>query len=55
MPDGNWAVSGGTVGIREINPFVGGLPERADYFEPLLAAQKREREAHGYPEEASRS
>jgi phenylpyruvate tautomerase PptA (4-oxalocrotonate tautomerase family) len=54
VPDGNWGASGQTIGIREINQVAGGTPERADYFEPLLAAQKRGYQAHGYPEQAIR-
>ena len=54
VPDGNWGASGQTIGIREINQVAGGKQERADYFEPLLAAQKRAHEAHGYPEQAGR-
>jgi phenylpyruvate tautomerase PptA (4-oxalocrotonate tautomerase family) len=54
VPDGNWGASGQTVGIREINQVAGGGAERAEYFEPLLAAQSREREAHGYPTAANR-
>ena len=29
-------------------------PGRAEYFEGVLAAKKREREAHGYPEERAK-
>jgi phenylpyruvate tautomerase PptA (4-oxalocrotonate tautomerase family) len=54
VPDGNWGASGVTIGIREINQVASGVPERAGYFEPLLAAQKRVREAHGFPAAASR-
>jgi phenylpyruvate tautomerase PptA (4-oxalocrotonate tautomerase family) len=54
VPDGNWGASGQTIGIREINQVAGGSPERAGYFEPLLAAQKRMHDAHGYPEQARR-
>lgn len=55
VPDGNWGASGQTIGIREINQVAGGAPGRADYFEPLLAAQRRMHAAHGYPEQAGRS
>lgn len=54
VPDGNWGASGVTIGIREINQVAGGAPERAEYFEPLLAAQQRVREAHGFPAASSR-
>jgi phenylpyruvate tautomerase PptA (4-oxalocrotonate tautomerase family) len=54
VPDGNWGASGVTIGIREINQVAGGAPARAEYFEPLLAAQKRIHEAHGFPAAASR-
>lgn len=52
--DGAWGAGGQTIGIREINHLAGGDPARADYFEPLLAAQKRMREAHGFPAQFSR-
>jgi phenylpyruvate tautomerase PptA (4-oxalocrotonate tautomerase family) len=55
IADGNWGASGQTIGIREINQVAGGTPERADYFEPLLAAQRRMYAAHGYPEGAGGS
>ncbi len=55
VPDGNWGASGQTIGIREINHVAGGGAERADYFEPLLAAQKRVHDAHGFPAQAGRS
>jgi phenylpyruvate tautomerase PptA (4-oxalocrotonate tautomerase family) len=54
VPDGNWGASGQTIGIREINQVACGGPERAEYFEPLLAAQRRAQEAHGYPAQTSR-
>ena len=54
VPDGNWGASGVTIGIREINGVAGGSAERAEYFEPLLAAQKRVHDAHGFPLQASR-
>ncbi len=55
VPNGNWGASGQTIGIREINRVVGGAPERSEYFEGLLAAQERVREAHGFPSEESRA
>lgn len=55
VPNGNWGASGQTIGIREINPAAGGGPERSAYFERLLAAQERMREAHGFPSEVSRA
>lgn len=55
VPDGNWGASGVTIGIREINQVAGGGPERAEHFEPLLAAQKRVHEAHGFPATAARA
>ena len=54
VPDGNWGASGVTIGIREINQVAGGAPERAGYFEPLLAAHRRVRDVHGFPAAASR-
>ncbi|UTY59272.1 hypothetical protein [Massilia sp. erpn] len=55
VPNGSWGASGQTIGIREINQVVGGAPERSEYFERLLVAQERVREAHGFPSEASRA
>ena len=49
ITEGNWGVSGQTVSVRDIHSVMKGAPERAEYFEPLLAAQKRRLEAHGYP------
>jgi len=54
VTDGSWGAGGQTIGIREINHLAGGLPERAEYFEPFLAAGKRVREAHGFPTQAER-
>jgi hypothetical protein len=51
VPQGAWGASGQTVGVREANQLPGGAPERAGYFEQVLAAKKREREARGYPDE----
>jgi len=55
VPDGNWGASGQTIGIREINGVAGGGPERAEHFEPLLAAQKLLHDAHGFPAGAMRA
>ena len=49
ITDGNWGVSGQTVGVRDIHQVMQGAPERVDYFEPLLAAHKRLLEAHNFP------
>ena len=49
ITEGNWGVSGQTVSVRDIHQVMEGAPERVDYFKPLLAAQKRMHEAHGYP------
>ncbi|MDE2156772.1 MAG: hypothetical protein KGJ32_12885 [Xanthomonadaceae bacterium] len=45
-PEGTSGASGQTVGVREANQVLGGLPQRAEYFERLLAAKQR---ACGYP------
>ena len=55
VPNGSWGASGQTIGIREINGVAGGGPERAEYFEQLLSAQQRVREAHGFPAEDGRA
>lgn len=55
VADGNWGAGGNTVGIAEINQALNGVPERKDYFEPLIAAQRRMQAAHGYPAGAARS
>ena len=49
VPEGHWGAMGRMVGIRRISQIAQMSPDRADYFEPLLAAQKRVHEAHGYP------
>ncbi len=49
ITEGNWGVSGQTVGIKNIHAVTKGSPERIDYFESLLSAQQRMHEAHGYP------
>ena len=49
ITEGNWGVSGQTVSVRDVHEVMQGAAERVDYFEPLLAAQKRMLEAHGYP------
>ena len=54
VQQGTWGASGQTVGIREANQLLGGSPDRAGYFEQVLAAKKREREAHGYPKERAK-
>jgi len=51
VEEGDWGASGQTVGVRQANVLLGGAPERAGYFEQVLAAKKREKAAHGYPEE----
>ena len=55
VPNGSWGASGQTIGIREINHVAGGGSERSKYFEQLLAAQERVREAYGFPSEISRT
>ena len=55
VPNGSWGASGQTIGIREINHVAGGGSERSEYFEQLLAAQERVREAYGFPSEISRT
>lgn len=54
VPDGNWGAGGQTIGIREINAFANGGPERAAYFEQLLTAKQRVRDAYGFPVQVSR-
>ncbi len=49
ITEGNWGVSGQTVGIKDIHSVTQGSPERIDYFLPLLAAQNRMLATHGYP------
>jgi phenylpyruvate tautomerase PptA (4-oxalocrotonate tautomerase family) len=49
ITEGNWGVSGQTMGIKDIHAATQGSPERIDYFTPLLVAEQRMREAHGYP------
>ena len=49
ITEGNWGVSGQTVSVRDIHSVMQGAADRIDYFEPLLAAQQRMLEVHGYP------
>ena len=49
ITDGNWGASGVTIGIPEIAGVIKALPERADFYEPLLAATRRVHDAHGFP------
>ncbi|MBV8884732.1 MAG: tautomerase family protein [Chroococcidiopsidaceae cyanobacterium CP_BM_RX_35] len=49
ITEGNWGVSGQTVGIKDIHAVTKGSPERIDYFQPLLAAQGRMLEAYDFP------
>lgn len=49
ITEGNWGVSGQTVSVRDVHQVMQGAPERVDYFEPLLAAQKQLLEAHNFP------
>jgi phenylpyruvate tautomerase PptA (4-oxalocrotonate tautomerase family) len=49
ITEGNWGVSGQTVGIKDIHTVTQGSPERVDYFLPLLAAQQRMFDTHSYP------
>ncbi len=49
ITEGNWGVSGQTVGIKDIHAVTQGSPERIDYFVPLLVAQQRMHKAHDYP------
>lgn len=49
ITEGNWGISGQTISIRDFHGYMKGAPERVDYFEPLLAAQKRVLAAHNFP------
>jgi phenylpyruvate tautomerase PptA (4-oxalocrotonate tautomerase family) len=49
VPEGHWGAMGRMVGIRRISQLAQMSPDRAEYFEPLLAALKRMHEANGYP------
>lgn len=49
ITEGNWGVSGQTVGIKDIHSVTQGSPERIDYFQPLLSAQREMFEAYNYP------
>ena len=49
ITEGNWGASGQTIGVADIYQFTQGDLTRSSYFEPLLAAQKRMREAFNYP------
>jgi phenylpyruvate tautomerase PptA (4-oxalocrotonate tautomerase family) len=47
--EGHWGAGGRMVRIRRISQLAQMAPDRAEYFEPLLAATKRMHESHGYP------
>lgn len=49
IANGSWGVGGLTVGIRNIAELLKYIPEKTEYLEGLLAAQKRLREAHSFP------
>ena len=49
ITEGNWGVSGQVVSVRDIHAVMKGAPDRVEYFEPLLAAQKRLLETNGFP------
>jgi len=49
ITSGNWGFSGRTMGSKEIAGVVQSPAHRVQFTEALLAAQKRTREAHGYP------
>ena len=50
IANGSWGVGGQTVGIRDIAGLVKFVPEKTPYFEGVLAAQGRLREANGFPD-----
>jgi phenylpyruvate tautomerase PptA (4-oxalocrotonate tautomerase family) len=49
ITEGNWGVSGVTVGIHDIHSATKGSADRIPYFESLLSAQKQMFDTHGYP------
>ncbi|MGO4560023.1 tautomerase family protein [Mesorhizobium sp. 2RAF21] len=53
IANGSWGVGGVTVGIRDIAALLKYTTDKPVYFEGLLAAQKRLREAHGFPDGVS--
>lgn len=53
VPEGAWGASGVTVGVRAANEALGGLPERAEYFERYLTAKQLVSDKHGYPTDRS--
>lgn len=52
ITEGNWGVSGATVGIHDIYAATQGSADRIPYFESLLTAQKQMFDTYGYPAEA---
>ncbi len=50
IANGNWGISTQTVGVATIHAFMQGDPARRDFFLPYLAAERRVRDAFGYPE-----
>lgn len=49
ITEGNWGVSGQTIGVADVYQLAQGDPARSSYFEQLLAAQRRTLEAFNYP------
>lgn len=49
IANGSWGAGGKTLRVQDIAGIVRWVPERTPHFEGLLAAQKRLREAHGFP------
>lgn len=52
ITEGNWGVSGATVGIHDIHAATQGSTERIPYFESLLSAQKQMFDTYRYPADA---
>lgn len=50
--EGHWGTGGRMIGIRRIAKLARMDADRANYFEPLLAATKRMHKSHEYPEGA---
>ena len=51
--EGHWGAAGRMVGIRRIAELAQMAPDRADYYEPLLRAEKKLHESYGFPDGAS--
>ncbi len=51
--EGHWGAGGRSISVRDVAKIAQMAPDRADYYEPLLAARRRLHESLSYPEDAA--